>query len=504
MKPLVIFEIANNHMGSANHAIAMIKKFHSVSKIYQKKIDFAVKFQFRDEKNFIHETYKNSGDKQVKRFESTFLRRDEWKKILNFSKNKFKLICTPFDEGSINRANSENFDYLKIASCSINDWPFLEHFVKKVKKKKVICSLGGATMDDITNIQSFLTPKIKKVFFLYCVAKYPTSPNELNLAFFQKLQKTYGENIMGFSSHEEPNEYLSGAISYSMGARIFEKHVGLETKKIKLNKYSTTSTQMKKWLDHLSYAIDRVGSEKSRQNHVQIEKKQLKNFQRGVYLKNSCTKLKGQNLRFKDVSFNFPSQQGQLTANQFSKFSVFTLKKDIAKNSPIALKDLKIVNQREKISKIRNEIRYLAAKSKIVIPQNSKLEISHHYGLSKFYEYGLTMIELINNKSYCKKYLFLLKNQVHPAQFHKVKKETFLVLFGKIKLKITKNKKITNTVLETGDIFTILPGNIHEFSSNSAEGSVIEEISTESQKIDSFYIDKKINLNKDRKSYINF
>ena len=54
MKPLVIFEIANNHMGSANHAIAMIKKFSFLSKDYKKKIDFAVKFQFRDEKSFIH------------------------------------------------------------------------------------------------------------------------------------------------------------------------------------------------------------------------------------------------------------------------------------------------------------------------------------------------------------------------------------------------------------------------------------------------------------------
>ena len=90
MKPLVIFEIANNHMGSINHATSIIKKFYSLSKNYRKKIDFAIKFQYRDSKTFIHNSYKNSENKHVKRFESTFLTKIEWKKILYYSKKKFK------------------------------------------------------------------------------------------------------------------------------------------------------------------------------------------------------------------------------------------------------------------------------------------------------------------------------------------------------------------------------------------------------------------------------
>ena len=31
-----------------------------------------------------------------------------------------------------------------------------------------------------------------------------------------------------FSTHELPDEKLSGGIAYSLGARIFEKHVGLK------------------------------------------------------------------------------------------------------------------------------------------------------------------------------------------------------------------------------------------------------------------------------------
>ena len=42
---------------------------------------------------------------------------------------------------------------------------------------------------------------------------------------------------------------------------------------------------------------------------------------------------------------------------------------------------------------------------------------------------------------------------------------------------------------------------IHEFESKSLGGAVIEEISTQSIKSDSYYLDKKILKNKNRKSF---
>ncbi len=66
--------------------------------------------------------------------------------------------------------------------------------------------------------------------------------------------------------------------------------------------------------------------------------------------------------------------------------------------------------------------------------------------------------------------------------------------------KLNGRKKI----LKSGEIFTIMPGFIHEFGCASKTGCVIEEISTESQRNDSFYLDKKINQNKNRKSFISY
>ena len=53
-KPLIILEVANNHMGDLNHFRNIIKTYHKLTLKYKKNMDFAIKFQFRDLKNFIH------------------------------------------------------------------------------------------------------------------------------------------------------------------------------------------------------------------------------------------------------------------------------------------------------------------------------------------------------------------------------------------------------------------------------------------------------------------
>ena len=98
----------------------------------------------------------------------------------------------------------------------------------------------------------------------------------------------------------------------------------------------------------------------------------------------------------------------------------------------------------------------------------------------------------------------MLQNQKHPAQFHKVKQETFLIIFGKLKLKLKDKGKVFSKIMKSGEIFTIKPGVIHEFKGISPEGSIIEEISSRHIKTDSFYLDKKVMQNKNRKSLISF
>ena len=500
IKPLVILEIANNHMGDVNHAINLIKRYHEIKEKF-KNIDFALKFQFRNLESYIHSTFRNSNHKQVQRFESTKLLDEEWKKILNFSRKKFKLICTAFDEPSVKKIVKLDFDYLKIASCSMNEWPLLEFISKHAKNKKILCSLGGGNSDEIRNVISFFSNRKIDINFLYCVAKYPTLPENLNLSYFSYLREIYGDKISGFSTHELPDEKLSAGIAYSLGARIFEKHVGIETKKYKLNKYSINPNQFLNWLNNLNQTIIRYGSIQGRATFLNEERKNLDVFKRGVYLKNNKIKKKGEILKQTDVDFSFPSQKNQLLSNDFSKFNKIIVKKTLKQNEPIFTRKVKLINTRSKIEKIRDKIINLIGKSKVIIKEKSRIEISHHYGLDKFEKFGMCMITILNLK-YCKKLLFLFKNQKHPAQYHKRKQETFFVLYGKVKLQIKRNKKVISKILKTGDLITILPNDIHSFSGISENGCVIEELSTKSLKNDSYYVDKEINKNISRKSFI--
>ena len=83
---LIILEMANNHMGDLSHAKKIIKKYSSITKRY-KNLNFALKFQLRDQESFIDKSFKDSNDKQIVRFKSTFLSLKKWRELVNFSNN---------------------------------------------------------------------------------------------------------------------------------------------------------------------------------------------------------------------------------------------------------------------------------------------------------------------------------------------------------------------------------------------------------------------------------
>ena len=325
-KPLIILEMANNHMGNISHGKKIIDKYFKIIKKYKNNLQFAIKFQFRDIKTYIHEDFLDKkDDKYVSRFFDTQLNKSEWKKLIKHSKKKFLTICTPFDEISVKKVIDYNFDFLKIASCSMDEWPLLEHIAKLAKQKKIIASLGGGDDQSIRNIISFFSSKKRKLNakFLYCVAKYPTEPENLNLSYFSHLKEIYGKKIMGFSTHENTNETLSASIAYAMGARIFEKHVAVETHKYKKNAYSVDTLQFEKWLDNLNNTILRYGSLKKRNTYLNEEKKNLLAFKRGVFIKKGIYKKKHSFLNKRDYFLAFPAKKGQLLSNDISKFKEF-------------------------------------------------------------------------------------------------------------------------------------------------------------------------------------
>ena len=82
---------------------------------------------------------------------------------------------------------------------------------------------------------------------MHCVSIYP-SPNEsLSLDKISSLKKRYPDTTIGWSTHEEPENNMPILVAIGKGAEIFERHIGLKTKKYKLNQYSSDMNSLEKW-----------------------------------------------------------------------------------------------------------------------------------------------------------------------------------------------------------------------------------------------------------------
>ena len=117
--------------------------------------------------------------------------------------------------------------------------------------------------------------------------------------------------------------------------------------------------------------------------------------------------------------------------------------------------------------------------------EHFEVELSHHYGMKHFRQTGAIIINIIN-REYCKKLLIVLPGQKHPTHAHKVKEETFQLLYGDL----TVEKEGIVTYMKPGDMQTVLRGEKHSFT--SVNGAIFEEVSTTAMKSDSYYEDPKI------------
>ena len=490
-KPLFVLEMANNHMGDINHGLKIIRNFHKVTKKFD--FDFAFKFQYRDIDTFIHPEYKKRTDlKYVKRFLETKVSQNDF---LTLKKEAEKLgfitMCTPFDEKSVDLVEKQNYSIIKVASCSFNDWPLLERIGQS--DKPVIISTGGAELEEVDKVVSFFHHRNKHFAIMHCVGEYPTKEENLQLNQITLFKNRYSNVPIGFSTHEEPDDFLPVQLAVAKGAQIFERHVGIKTDKYELNAYSSTPEQIENWLIAAQRALIAGGVIGERAPHGEKEMADIRQFQRGVFAKESFKK--GDLIDVKGVFFAFPNQPGQIIANQMSKYRYFYAKKDIKKNEPII--DVELKDNREKIYEIVKGIDKILKKAGVIFPSRVDLEISHHYGIEKFDKYGLCMITCVN-RDYCKKLLVVFPGQFHPTQYHKKKEETFHILYGKFIVTLNSKKHI----FKPGDVITIKPGIKHSFT--TVNGGILEEISSTHFVNDSFYTDKKITLNKNRKTFVSY
>ena len=490
---LVIFEMANNHMGNVEHGLKVIEEIRKASKDFPFK--FAFKFQYRQLDSFIHPDFKDRMDiKYVKRFSETriseadFLRMKEAVVAAGFIP-----ICTPFDEASVDLIEKHDFAVIKIASCSFTDWPLIERIAKS--DKPIIASTAGAALEDIDKVVSFFQHRNKKFALMHCVAAYPTADEGLELNQISLFKKRYPNVVVGYSTHEKPGNYSAVKMAIAKGARILERHVAVPTEKYKINAYSSTPAQVKEWLTAAQQAYSMCGVAGQRPTFSDAETSSLKALRRGVFVSREIKK--GERITPADIFLAIPTVDDQVTANDISKYVDYIAEKDIALRNPVLFSEVNRVDNREKIYAIVLQVKKVLQDGNVRVPGMLDLEISHHYGVDRFNEVGCTLINFIN-REYCKKLIVVVPGQSHPEQYHHKKEETFHVLHGEVEFIMDGKKSIG----KPGDIVVVERGTKHIFSSKT--GAIVEEISSTHYKDDSFYTDPEIAKNKQRKTTITY
>jgi len=477
---LFVLDLANNHQGSVEHGRAIID--HCADLAARHGVRAAVKFQFRDLPDFVHADERaQPTNKHVPRFLSTLMPWEGFEALLAAIRGHGLLsVCTPFDESSVDRIVSMGFDLIKIASASATDWPLLERIA--ASGLPVIASTGGLTRSGSDDLVSFLQHRGCDFALMHCVSIYPAPDETCQLSNIGEFRVRYPGVTIGWSTHEDPGDTVPITVAYAQGARMFERHVGLPAADVTLNAYSSDPDQLDAWFAawHKTRAL--LGDVALRYVPDE-ERRAIDELRRGVFARRDLEA--GTPLTDDDVYFAFPLRDGQLPSGDWR--AGIRLEQGLVADAPIG-QGMVVLPDRthEQILKDAvHDVKALLAHAHVPLSADFSTEYSHHYGIEHFRTVGTVLMTIIN-RAYAKKILVQLPGQRHPAHFHKLKEESFHVLFGELDVVLDGRERR----LLPGDVLTVLPGVWHEFS--SVEGCVFEELSTTALSNDSFYRDPAI------------
>ena len=144
----------------------------SVYTIDQRKA--AIKFQFRDVDNFIHDDFKGNQDiRYIRKTEATRLTKESYKTLADEVRRVGCIpMATPFDEASVDLCVELDFPIIKVASSDCNDWPLLEKIAST--RRPTIVSSGGANEKSLDDVVTFFEHRAIPLAINHCMSLYPS------------------------------------------------------------------------------------------------------------------------------------------------------------------------------------------------------------------------------------------------------------------------------------------------------------------------------------------
>jgi sialic acid synthase SpsE len=339
---LFVLEMTNNHLGSLERGLNIIKEFGRVVRF--NNVRAAIKLQFRDVDTFIHKDFRDRTEiRYIKRTQETQLSNDEYSILVKaIIENGCIPMATPFDERSVDLCCEFNMPIIKVASADSNDWFLLEKIAKT--KKPVIVSVAGASLKDMDDMVTFFSNRNISMAINHCVAAYPTQLHELELNQIDYLKNRYPDHSIGLSTHEsnDKDDYLlSMYAAVAKGVKLFERHIDINSDGKTISPYSYLPQQVDNWFKAFNRAKEICGgSAESRKLPMKKEIDFLDNYIRGVYAKKDLPE--GHVVTYdrlnEDFYLAFPLQKGQLSCRELMNGE--KLLQNLAKDAPIKIDDI--------------------------------------------------------------------------------------------------------------------------------------------------------------------
>ena len=310
---LFVLELANNHWGSVDRGLKIIRDFGKVVRFNSVKA--AIKLQLRDVDTFVHRDFRDRTDiRYIKKTIDTQLSKAQYGVLAEAIRaNSCLRMATPFDEASVDLCVELSMDLIKLASSDINDWILIEKIA--TTRKPVIASTGGSSQKDTDDLVKFFRNRNIPIALNHCVSLYPTEDMELELNQIDFLRERYPDVVIGFSTHEYRDWTSSIMMAYAKGARTFERHIDIEADGIAVSPYCTLPAQCDQWFKSFQKAKAMCGAPGT-QKRIPPPKEiaYLDALVRGVYAKYDLPK--GYRIHADDVYLAIPLQKGQISCRE--------------------------------------------------------------------------------------------------------------------------------------------------------------------------------------------
>ncbi len=146
----------------------------------------------------------------------------KWRELTKYCKKRgIIFLSTPSEEVSARFLHTLGVPAFKIGSNDLVTLPMLQEIAGW--GKPIILSTGMADLEEIQEaLYTVSAAGNHNVILLQCTSRYPTPPEEMNVAVIETLKNAFG-TLVGLSDHSEGID--AAPLAVLLGAVVVEKHI---------------------------------------------------------------------------------------------------------------------------------------------------------------------------------------------------------------------------------------------------------------------------------------